>query len=116
MYLLYSLIFLMLLSAILLLSIPFILTQNLLSQSFLFSSFFIIIVSLSLFFSTENYDGLKYWLTIGEAHYRLQQEIKNLGGLSGMIKQIKLKLAADPNDAEGWFILGKLYLANQDPA
>jgi len=113
MLLLDCLIFLMLLIAILLLFIPKLIHKNLATRYFIFTSFFLVICSLSLYFFTSRPAGLRYWLTEGQSHYQLQQQIKSLGGLTGMIQRIKIKLQENPNDAKGWFILGKLYLANQ---
>lgn len=114
MYLLYSLIILMLACGICLLTIPFIITKTLFSRYFFISALFVILFSLSLYQLTGNHTALKQWITQGEKHYQLQQEVKQLGGFAGIIKRIKKKLAENPEDAEGWFILGKLYLANHD--
>ncbi|HSW94154.1 MAG TPA: tetratricopeptide repeat protein [Gammaproteobacteria bacterium] len=114
MYLLVGLIFSMLASGIFLLAIPFIKTRKIYSSYFLLPVIFVILFSLSSYFFFQNHAGLGQWLMVGETHYELQQEVSQLGGLSGMIKQIKKRLAVNPDDAEGWFILGKLYLANQN--
>ncbi len=113
-YLLYSLLVLMLMTGIGLLSIPFITTQTVSSKYFLFSTLFVTLFSLGLYQWSSNQPALKQWLTQGKAHYQLQQEINQLGGFAGMIHRIKTKLANNPDDAEGWFILGKLYFADQD--
>jgi cytochrome c-type biogenesis protein CcmH/NrfG len=39
---------------------------------------------------------------------------QELGGFDGTIARIKEKLKQNPNDARGWQILGKLYLAKGD--
>ena len=114
MYVLYSLIILMIAFSICLLMVPFIKTKTSFSNHFLLSALFVILFSLSLYQFTGDHAALKQWLTQGEKHYQLQQEIKQLGGFAGIITRIKKKLAENPEDAEGWFILGKLYLANHD--
>lgn len=114
MYLLYGLLVLMLFSGICLLAIPFINTSTLLSKYFLFSALFVTVFSLGIYQFKNNNLALKQWLAHGEQHYQLQEDIQQLGGFEGMIERIKKKLAANPDDATGWFILGKLYLANQD--
>lgn len=114
MYLLYGFIFLMLISSLALLAIPFIRTRTISSGYFFCSVFFVIIFSLGIYQFSTNHAQLKLWLTQGEKHYQLQQAVKELGGFSGIIKQLKYKLAENPNDAKGWFILGKLYFADQD--
>ncbi len=111
--LLYVSIFLMLTTSILVLAVPFIKTRSLSSHYFLLPALFIILFSLSLYLTSNNSHALKQWLTEGEKHYRLQQEVNALGGIEGMIARIKHKLAENPRDAEGWFILGKLYFADQ---
>lgn len=114
MYVLYGLIFLMLAGAVFLLAVPFVKTRTMGSRYFLLPVIFVSLFSLSGYFVFQNHVGLGWWLTAGEKHYQLQQEVSELGGISGMIKQIKKRLALNPDDAEGWFILGKLYLANQN--
>ena|SRR5579872_1165414 len=114
MYLLYSFFILMLSCGIGFLAIPFITTNTISSKYFLLSAIFMILFSLGLYQFNGNQTTLKQWLMYGEKHYRLQQEVNQLGGFAGIIEKIKKKLAENPDDAEGWFILGKLYLANQD--
>lgn len=114
MYLLYGLFTLMLACGIGLLSLPFIASKTITSRYFLLSAFFLIVFSLGLYQFSGNQTALKQWLSAGEKHYQLEQEVDQLGGLTGMIARIKNKLATNPNDTEGWFILGKLYLANQN--
>ncbi len=114
MYLLYSLLLVMLLSSLCLLAIPFIRTNTISSPYFLGSAIFVIVFSSGFYFYNQNHTALKQWLTVGQQHYQLQVAVKQLGGFKGMIDRIKKKLAANPQDAEGWFILGKLYLANGD--
>lgn len=74
---------------------------------------FLLIFSLSLYYFFGNFRALHNWLTTGRQHYALQQQVEQLGGINGMITQIQQKLILDPTNAEGWFILGKLYLATQ---
>ena len=114
MYLLYSFFILMLICGIGFLKIPFITTNTLSSRYFFLSAIFMILFSLGLYQFNGNQTALKQWLMYGEKHYRLQQEVNQLGGFAGIIEKIKKKLTKNPDDAEGWFILGKLYLANQD--
>lgn len=112
MLLLYSALALLLLCGIGLLTIPFIQTLSRLGKSFFALILFFILFSLTLYLKTSHQPALKQWLNQGKQHYQLQEQIQQLGGFTGMIQRIKQKLAANPNDAEGWFILGKLYLAN----
>jgi len=114
MYLVYGLFILMLIGSIGLLSIPFIKTNSYFSNYLLASVIFIILFSLGLYQWSSDHSGLKQWLTQGKQHYQLMEEVNQLGGVTGMIEQIKKKLSTNPQDAEGWFILGKLYLAHHD--
>lgn len=68
-----------------------------------------------LYFFTTPFSALKAWHDQGKAHYDLLVEYQKLGGLDGMIAKVKTKLKTNPNDAMGWFILGKLYLMKNDP-
>jgi len=114
MYLLYSLLILMTASGVCLLAVPFIATHSIASKYFFLSALFIILFSMGLYQFSSDHTALKQWLTHGKKHYQLQQEVNQLGGIGGIIQRIKKKLAANPEDVAGWFILGKLYLANQD--
>lgn len=85
---------------------------------FFSARFFILIVTMSIFTLglyqfNGNQTALKNWLHQGAEHYRLQEEVNQLGGFQGIIQKIKTKLANNPEDANGWLILGKLYLENQ---
>ncbi len=115
MIILCSLFFLMLVFAISLLAIPYVKTQTLFSRGFLFAAIFILVFAFGLFFA-GNHTGLKEWLARGKEHYQLQNQMNQLGGFAGIVARIKEKLAQNPNDAKGWFILGKLYLANENYA
>ncbi|MDR3478285.1 MAG: hypothetical protein P4M14_09675 [Gammaproteobacteria bacterium] len=81
---------------------------------------FIIVILLNGFFAMGLYrlsgdkQALNQWLIKGKAHYQLQETVNQLGGIKGMISHVKRKLQADPLDAQGWFILGKLYLSEQE--
>jgi cytochrome c-type biogenesis protein CcmH/NrfG len=104
----------MLASAIGFFAIPFIKSSNISIRYFAPSALFVIIFSFVLYQFGANQPGLSQWLQSGKKHYDIQQQVSELGGFSGMIKQIKMKLATHPDDVEGWVILGKLYLANQE--
>jgi cytochrome c-type biogenesis protein CcmH/NrfG len=60
--------------------------------------------------------GMRAWFESGEQHYQLSQEVNQLGGIEGIIARVKQKLELNPNDAAGWFILGKIYLGNHQYA
>lgn len=107
---LYSLIVLMSLIAISIMAIPFLkYHRNRFSLFFIFS-FALIICSLALYQFTGNSTALNEWLTKGKNHYALLVQYNKLGGIDGIINRIQARLKIDPNDAKGWFILGKLYL------
>jgi cytochrome c-type biogenesis protein CcmH/NrfG len=110
---LYGLFFLMLVCAIGLLAIPYVKTQTLFSRGFFSAALFTLILAIGLFFA-GNHAGLKEWLTRGKEHYQLQNQMNQLGGFAGIVARIKEKLAQNPDDAKGWLILGKLYLANEN--
>lgn len=74
------------------------------------------IFSLGLYSLTGDKLGLQQWLAQGQKHYQVQQEVDRMGGVDGLIKSIEKKLNANPQDAEGWMILGKLYLHKHDDA
>src|SRR6478672_5768912 len=68
-------------------------------------------VAIFIFFITSDWQGLRWWQTQGKAHYQLLQQVENLGGIDGMIAQVEKRVVETPDNAEGWLILGKLYLA-----
>ena len=111
---LYGLLLLMLILALALLSLPFMKHrfEN-------FKIFFILMLLMTLFtFALYQFSGNKsalyLWLTHGKEHYQLLEKFDQLGGVDGAIARVKNKLNVTPNDAQGWFILGKLYLSKQD--
>jgi len=114
MFLLYGLFVLMITGSLCLFAIPFIGNKTLSLKYYWISALFVMLFSVGLYQFNNNHALLIHWLMQGEEHYRLQQEVSDLGGIAGMIKQIKKKVAENPDDAEGWFILGKLYLVNQN--
>lgn len=57
---------------------------------------------------------LNQWLKYGQPHYQLLMEYEQLGGINGIIFKIKRRLAKNPNDRQGWLILGKLYKYKHD--
>jgi len=109
---LYALLLLMLISALALLAIPFF--KNKMLTSYLVFCILFAGFSFTLYFHFGQNPGLKQWLTQGKQHYQLQEEFIKLGGTDAVIERIQNKLKTNPNDAEGWFILGKLYLSKQD--
>lgn len=114
MFVFYSLIFVILLTGILFITIPFIRNKTIFSKSFFIISSFMVIFSLTLYFSLGSSGHLKTWLVKGRKHYELLAQMNHLGGIDGMIIRIHKKLAENPDDAQGWFILGRLYLAKND--
>lgn len=42
-------------------------------------------------------------------HEALQSLVAQMGGVTGMINKLQLQVKNNPNDAEGWYWLGRLY-------
>lgn len=115
MSILYGLLTLLLLSALTLIAIPFVKNRvSILSTRFLAISAFIILFSFTLYLTLGQTKELQQWFSYGKNHYQLSIEVDRLGGIDGIIARLLKKLEANPNDAKGWFILGKLYFAKQD--
>ena len=110
-YILFGLILLLILCSF---AIPF--YKNSKKNHFLFFSFSIFILAFTfiLYQFSGNKILLKNWLSQGAEHYQLQTQVKELGGIEGIIKQVQKKIDANPEDPQGWFILGKLYLGIHD--
>jgi len=113
MAILYGFLLLMLVTAMSLLAIPFVLKKNIVSKRFFVLGLMTTAFTILVYLGTSNRDALKLWLTSGEKHYQLLTQLDQLGGVEGVIASIKKKLEANPNDVEGWVILGKLYLSQQ---
>lgn len=115
MILLYVLFGLLLLSALGVLAIPFIRsTHSVLSKDFIAISIITILFSVVLYQSFGQTSAVRLWFTEGKNHYNLMIELQQLGGIEGIITRLQDKLSANPNDAKGWFILGKLYYSKHD--
>ncbi|MDR3492212.1 MAG: hypothetical protein P4M12_09270 [Gammaproteobacteria bacterium] len=111
---LYLLFFAMTVIALSLLAIPFFKFKSV-SKFIILSLIFILFLS-GIFLITGNTHNLSSWLTDGEKHYELLTQVDELGGVKGLIEQIKVKIRQHPEDAQGWFILGKLYYSQHDTA
>lgn len=114
MSMLYSLLILMLLCALALLAVPFVANKSFISRSFLIITLLTIAFSGLLYRTTFNPEALNQWFTTGAKHYQLAEKLDQLGGIDGVIVRIKKKLEDNPEDATGWIILGKLYLAQHN--
>jgi cytochrome c-type biogenesis protein CcmH len=53
---------------------------------------------------------LQQQLAQASATNKVDDEIKAMGGSSGVIQKLKQKLIHQPKNAEGWYLLGKIYL------
>jgi cytochrome c-type biogenesis protein CcmH len=104
----------MLLIAIALLAIALRTSPHFSYGRFFALAFFIALTSLGLYSISGNKYDLDAWLTQGKNHYALMQQMQDLGGIDGMIAKVKDRLAENPDDAQGWMILGKLYQVKQD--
>jgi cytochrome c-type biogenesis protein CcmH/NrfG len=67
-----------------------------------------------IFSSTGGTHQLYGWVNGGKQHYALLKQMQNLGGLDGMIAKLTKQIDADPQNAQAWMILGKLYLFKND--
>lgn len=104
----------MLIIAIAIIAIPFIRSKIFISKRFFSIAALISSVSLVLYYSLSDQSALTQWLTQGKQHYQLLMKVDELGGIDAIINRIQQRLATNPNDARGWFILGKLYLHQKD--
>jgi cytochrome c-type biogenesis protein CcmH len=111
---LYIILFLMLLFSIAIIAIPFIKNQLLFSKKFILVVAMVTIFAGLLYQLSGNKPALYQWFTQGKKHYELQTQVEALGGIDGMIDRIQKKLEKNPQDAQGWFILGKLYTIKHD--
>lgn len=115
MFIFYSLLLVMLLSAIGLLAFGFYTTRNQPTRviPFCIIVFSFISIAISSYWFANDKSTLNAWLSGGKQHYQLLLKVDELGGIDAIITRMEKTLAAHPNDAKGWFILGKLYLSKQ---
>lgn len=111
---LYIAITIMLIISLSIVSIPFINNKQLSFSKFLPISILLCLSALILYEFSGNKLTLQQWLSHGKEHYQLQLEVERLGGIDALIKRVQAKLETNPNDAQGWLILGKLYLGKHD--
>jgi cytochrome c-type biogenesis protein CcmH/NrfG len=71
-------------------------------------------MSLLLYQFTGDKIALSDWLAEGKQHYKLLEQFEALGGIDGAINKITQRLKANPDDKQGWLILGKLYQAKHN--
>lgn len=114
MFTLYCALFTMLVVACIIIAIPFFKNQKRLLRYCFLTCLVVSIFAALLYVSTRDQAALKNWLTQGKEHYQLMEKFNELGGVDGAIHRIQEKLIANPQDAEGWLLLGKLYLGKQD--
>lgn len=116
MYLLYFILMILTCCALALLAIPFIkLNIKLSSRLYISIALFIIIFSSIMYQFYLLPPGLNEWISNGKKHYELTEQFDHLGGVNGAISKVKLKLTLNPGDKEGWLILHKLYIMNNEP-
>lgn len=111
---LFILLTIFILLALFILAIPFFKKNNANKKTVFYSSVFIILFSFVIYIKEGNLLSYDEWITHGQSHYQLQLKISQLGGIDTIIDTIKQKLEKNPNDAKGWYLLGKLYLGKQD--
>lgn len=100
--------------AVAILAIPFLRNKNTGLPVFLTIAAFVGVFSFMLYYFSGNKIALAQWFAHGKEHYQLQVQVNQLGGIDGIIKKVQKKLDANPKDAAGWLILGKLYLGTHD--
>lgn len=114
MFILYGLLLLMLLIALVIIAVPFVTKKPMRLGGYLIIVLLTFLFAFGFYQFSGNKQALYQWLTVGRQHYKLLETFNKLGGVDGAISRITAKLIQEPNDAEGWFILGKLYLSKED--
>lgn len=111
---LWLLLSLMVIASLCIIVVPFVVHNAIFSKSFLLVSALMVLASVGIYQLLGDKPALNQWITNGKDHYRLLETVNQLGGIDGLIARVKQKLQADPLNAQGWFILGKLYLSKED--
>jgi len=114
MFVLYVTLLIMMVASLGIIAVPYVLNKANFGRGFIWVSVLFTLFAMGLYYLSGDKHALSQWITKGKAHYQLVETFNQLGGIEGMIARIKLKLKASPEDAEGWLILGKLYLAKAD--
>jgi cytochrome c-type biogenesis protein CcmH/NrfG len=111
---LYGALGVMLLMAVLIITVPFARQKKIFSRQFLLVLVVMVCLPLMIYYFSTPRTALQQWLAHGKEHYELLTQFRELGGVTGTITRVKQKLADNPQDAQGWLILGKLYLAGKN--
>lgn len=94
--------------------VPFMTYKAIRTNSFIVFTLLTLLTTMRLHWLSGDKRELNQWLTKGKSHCQRLATANQLGGINGMISRIHPELKANPNDAQGWLILGKLYLAEQN--
>lgn len=73
-------------------------------------------IVLSLYFHWGNYDKVSQWYAMKDRAVQVKAAMQQYGSRQKIIEALKKKLETLPNtkeSARGWYLLGKLYLGNQ---
>jgi cytochrome c-type biogenesis protein CcmH/NrfG len=114
MLMLYMLLLVMVAAGVGILVVPFVRARNYKNLSIVIVSF--CFVALGLYQVSSDKIALSDWMNHGRQRYALLQQFADLGGVEGAIIQIEKHLQDNPQDKQGWMILGKLYLSRHDDA
>lgn len=105
----------MLLAALSLIAVPFIYCQHsLLSRNYFIVGLIFVSLAVCMYEYSSDRNGLAAWFAGGKEHYQLLEKFTAMGGVDGAIASIRQQLTTNPNDSDGWFILGKLYLGKSN--
>lgn len=69
--------------------------------------------SIGLYSYFGHYQSAQLWQQKYLEPYRLRQEFIAIGSVDQIIAKLQKKLAANPNDSKGWYLLGRLYQVQQ---
>jgi cytochrome c-type biogenesis protein CcmH len=71
------------------------------------------VVALALYWKIGSSQQLAQWLQSKQQAAVVQAEITQFGSTENIIVALREKLRQNPNSARGWYLLGKLYLSQQ---
>jgi cytochrome c-type biogenesis protein CcmH/NrfG len=74
----------------------------------------LVLLSLGLYVKLGGYFAQRQYQQTQQLEREAKVTLKKLGSMQAVLERLKQRLAKTPNSAKGWYLLGKLYLGQQD--
>lgn len=81
---------------------------------FLLISILLPIFTIGFYYSKGAFPSLQHHWAMQEQEKQAKKELAQLGSTENVIANMKMRLAENPDSSEGWYLLGRLYMVQQD--